>query len=578
MSKCPTPQQQQNSVEKLHVLLVHYCLAEDWGKVRGGLSLLFMQLNFNPRIMDFRKFYDSLKDDEFFPSLSILFLKIGGPFLSFEKFKAFFENLCLRGLLDFDIEEHAGQVEVRFPTLSKTQIEELVSRIKIVSSISLIQVFCHLSGILTGGPITWLDLYEWNQSFKSFFQGQEKDKKALRNLVEKAFENNGVTVTKLPQLSFTFPPNWGNDRKYVQFVLKLVSTIGFEEIPYISGSSEEESVPDSTVLNVFEKLKRFFSSASSFRVPEISNLKFLSQTSQEQKKRIFALLLQFCFAIKDDIATPHPNFHEHIDHFVVAFMRIIGASLEGVSVQGTIKSGPTWVHENGKKRIVCSSVATGKDCRNAKTCTFLHSETEYGIITTHCGKVFIVCRINSKFDKTAPKSSVLGYNFKSGMVSIESTHPVAHGGSAYPRAHAVAGGGFVEPRALAVAGGGFVEPRALAVAGRGFVEPIALAVAGGGSADQETRVVACGDSDEKNRYRDQMLSLMRKELMAFDNPPLVDPLAVVRFSLGIPPPPESGSHSDNIARLIKSQTGDPDALLRTASTYVIAMKDKNAMN
>ena len=71
---------------------------------------------------------------------------------------------------------------------------------------------------------------------------------------------------------------------------------------------------------------------------------------------------------------------------------------------------------------------------------------------------------------------------------------------------------------------------------------------------------------------------MEAELSAFDNPSPVDPLAVVRFSLGIPPPPESGSHTDNIARLIESQTGDPDALLRTTSAYIIAMKAKNAKN
>jgi hypothetical protein len=571
MSNYPT-KKQQNSVGKPSVgkpsvpsvLFVHYCLHEDWGNVRRGLFHLFLELNSNPRIMDFRKFYESLEDNDIFPSLSILFLKIGGPFLSFEKFKAFFENLCLRGLLDFDIEEYNGKVDVRFLTLSNTEIEELVSQIKIVSYIDLIQVLGNLSWMFTGGPITWLDLYKQDPSLKSFFEG--KDKKALRSLVEKAFENNGVTVTKLPQLSFTFPLDRNSVPKtLLSFVSNLVSSMGFSEIPYISGSSEEESVPDSTDENVFETLKRFFSSASSFRVPEISSLKFLSQTSPEQNKRIFALLLQFCFVINHDIATPHPSFHKHVDHFVVAFMRIIGASLEGVSVQGTIKSGPSWVHKSGKKHIVCSSVATGKNCRNAKTCTFLHSETEYGIITTHCGKVFVVCREKAKFDKTPPKSSVLGYNFKDGMVSIDSTHPVAHGGSAYPRA-------------LAVAGGGFVEPRALAVAGRGFVEPRALAVAGGGSADQETRVVACGDSDEKRLYQQEMLRLMTEEIDAFDNPPLVDPLAVVRFSLGIPPPPESGSHSDNIARLIKIQTGNPDALLRTASSYVIAMKANNAKN
>ena len=563
MSKYLT-KQQQNSVGRLYVLFVHYTFHRDWDDVIKGLRSLFLELNRNPRIMDFLKFYDSLKNNDSFPSLSILFLNIGGPFLSFEKFKAFFENLCLRGLIDIDIEEYDGKVEVCFPTLSNTLIEELVSRIKIVSYIDLTQVFGNLSWMLTGGPITWLDLYNQDPSLKSFFEG--KDKKPLRSLVEKAFESNGVTVTKLPHLSFTFPLDWNSVLKtLLSFVSNLVSSMGFSEIPYISGSSEEESVPDSTDGNVFDRLKILFCSASSFKVSEISNLKFLSQTSPEQKKLIFELLLRFCFGIDHDIATPHPSFHIHVDHFLVAFMRIIGASLEGVSVQGTIKSGPTWVHKNGKKHLVCSSVATRNDCRNAKTCTFLHSKTEYGIITTYCGKVFVVCRENSKFDKPPPKTSVLGYNFKYEMVSFDTRDRDTRGDSTYPRAHAVARRGFADPETHAVAGGGSSHQET-------------LAVAGGGSAYQETLAVAGGGSDEKEIDRQQMLSLMMEEINAFNNPPPVDQHAVVRFLFDIPPPPERGSHSDNIARLIQSQTGDPDALLRTASTYVIAMKAKNAKN
>ena len=530
-------QKQQNSI-----LFVHYCLIDNLKIVIEGLFNLFLELNFNPRIMDFQKFYDSLKDKDFFPSLSILFLKIGGPFLTFETFKAFFDNLYLAGLLEFDMEEYEGKVEVRFLTLSKIKIGELVSQIKIVSSISLIQVFSHLSGLLIGGPITWLDLYNRDPSLKSFLDGKGKDKNELRNIVEQLLQQYGVAVEKHPHVSFTFPPNWGNTRSLLSFVLKLVSTIGFSEIPYVSDTLEKESPVQPVEL--FERLTRLFSQLKKFNIPLITNLDFLkplceiSQTSQEQKKQIFALLVQFCFVIDNGIATPHPSFHIHVEHFVVAFMRISGVSLEGIQVQGTIKSGPTWVHKDGKKHIVCSSVATGKDCRNRETCRFLHSTTENGIITTHCGKVLVVCRENAKFDKTPPKSSLLCYNFKSGMVSIDSTHPVARGDSADPRAHAVACGG---------------------------------------SANPETRVVSCGGSDEKREYRKQMLSLMTEELNAFDNPPPVDPRAVERFSLDIPPL-GSGSHTDNIVRLIKSKTGDPDALLRTASTYVIAMNAKNAKN
>ena len=464
-------QQRQQQKNQVGVLFVHHCLDKDWGKVREGLNSLFQELKFNSRIMDFLKFYDSLKDNDFFPTLSILFLKIGGPFLSFEKFKAFFENLCLRGLLDVDIEEYNGNVEVRVQTLSNIQIEELISQIIIVSSISLYQVFVHLSGMLTGGPITWDDLYKRDPSFKSFFEG--KDKKDLRSLMEKTFQKNGVTVSKLPHLSFTFPPNFGNQTSYISFVKHIVSTIGFEDITYISDTLEEESPVQPVEL--FKKLTKLFSQLKRIHIRLITDPNFLrplceiSQTSPEQKKLIFALLLRFCFVIENDIATPHQSFHKHIDHFLVAFMRIIGASLEGVRVQGTIRSGPNWVKDD-KMYIMCSSVATRKDCRNPKTCTFLHSETEYGIITTHCGKVFVVCRVNSKFDKTPPKSSMLGYNFKSGMVSIDSTHPVARGDSTYPRAHPVAGGGFPNPETLAVAGGGSAYQETLAVAGGGSDE------------------------------------------------------------------------------------------------------------
>lgn len=550
--------QQQSSKEPYELYTKHHL---DKEKIKEGLLFLFLEINFHLRIMDFQKFYNSLKENDFFPSLSILFLNIGGPFLTFQKFKAFFENLCLQGLLDFDVEEYNGMVEVRFPILSNTQIEELVSQIKIVSSISLNQVFVLLSGTLIGGPKTWIDLYNGDRSFQCFFKG--KDKKELRSLMEKVFKNHGVTVSKLPHLSFLFPSNFSSVKSHVTFMLELVSEIGVDEIPYISGSFKEESDLASTDETVFYSLIKFFSSASSFKISEI-NLQ-VSEISPEQRKQIFALLVRFCFVIQNDIATPHSNFSVHVDHFVVAFMRITGVSLEEVRVQGTIRSGPTWVHKGGKKHVVCSSVATLRDCRKAKTCRFLHSKTEHGIITTHCGKVFVVCRDNAMFDKTPHESSILDYNFKSGMVSIKSTHPVACEGFADPETHVVAGGGsaYQETQIFTRGGSAYQE-----------THPVAC----GGSAEPETRVVAFGGSNETKIYQHQMLRLMNDELKAFDNPPPVDQHAVERFSFAIPPPPESGSHSDNIVRLIGSQTGDQDALLRTASTFVLAMKAKNLKN
>jgi hypothetical protein len=501
-------------------------MSNDHEYVRKGLTGLFLELNFNPRIMDFQEFYRSLKDKDFFPSLSILFLKIGGPFLTFETFKAFFENLYLAGLLEFDMEEYCGIVEVRFLTMSKLNIEKLVSQIKIVSAISLIQVFSHLSGMLTGGPITWLDLYNRNPSFKSFFEGNGKDKMELRNIVENTFREYGVAVENNPHLSFTFPPNWGNTKTFLSFVSKLVSTIGFEMIRYVSDTSEEEG-PVKPV-ELFKRLTRLFSGLKCFQIELITDLNFLrplydvSQTSPGQKKQIFALLVRFCFIIDNGIATPHPYFHVHVEHFVVAFMKIIGSSLEGVRVEGTIKSGPKWVHEDGKKRIVCSSVATGKDCRKRETCRFLHSDMEYGIMTTHCGKVFIVCRENAKFDRTPPTNSILCYKFDDGMVSFNSTdhdtrgcsaksetravaggfsakpepHAVARGGSAKSETRAVAGGCSANPELCTVARGGSANPELCAIAREGSAKPEPHAVARGGSANPELCAVARGGDED----------------------------------------------------------------------------------
>ena len=567
-------------------LFVHYCLSTDWENVIKGLLHLFLELNSNLRIMDFRKFYDSLKDNENFPSLSVLFLKIGGPFLTFEKFKAFFENLYLQGFLNFDMEEYDGKVEVCFLTLSKLKIEELVSQIKIVSSISLIQVFSHLSGMLTGGPITWLDLYNRDPSLKSFLDRNGKDKTVFKNAVEKIFQEYGVAVENHPHLSFTFPPNWGNTRSLLSFVLKLVSTIGFSEIPYSSDTLEEES-PVKPV-ELFNRLTKLFGKLKKIHITLITDMNFLkplceiSQTSQEQKKQIFALLVQFCFVIDNGIATPHPSFHIHVEHFVVAFMRISGASLEGVRVQGTIRTGPTWVHNDSKKRIVCSSVATGKCCRNYEKCKFLHPITkEHWIITTHCGKVFVVvCDENAMYDRTPQSKSILCCKFKNGVVSIDSTHPVACGDSAKPETLAVARGGSADPETHPVARGCSAKPEILAVARGCSAKPRAHAVACGDSAKPEQSALDGWLMRKISEHKKNPHSLNPPQLPhESDDDEEYDPNDPLIRHLFSRPPPDDGKHGSETDRIMRQfrTLSDPTDMAQLTALVVLGNRQNKKL-
>lgn len=500
-----------------HQIYAHFSLDIDC--VIEGLKSLLHVMNFYTA-GDLHKLYNTMKDRMFYGMFSILFGNLG-PFETFEKFRAFFENASINGLLEFDVEEFRdGIVEFLYGRiLSNAQIEELISKIKITKCITFCEVFFQIlpreSGSIDGASLYKIPI------LKRFAGGHRN--KTLRSDIESVFTKFGVVIQKTPQMILIFPENWMKN-SFHAFINELVENLGFSEIEYVSDSSEDESLPISQP-HLFESIKKVFSSAHSFQISKLHNFK-TSAMSPEQKKLFFELLVRFCFIINNDIAIPHQNFRVHVEHFVVAFMKIIGASLEGVRVQGTIRSGPTWVHNDSKKRMVCSSVATGRNCRNHQKCDFLHSNTEHGIITTYCGKFFVVCRENANYDRTPPQKSVLSCKLKNGVVSIDSTHSVARGCSA----------------------------------------------------DQETHSVARGCSDEKIRYQKQMFNLMMEELNAFDNPSPVDQHAVERFSLGIPPPPESGSHTDNIVRLIESQNGDPNALLRTASTLVLAMKAKNAMN
>ena len=588
--------QQPNGTIYAHFSCDKKCVCE------GLVELLSFMSSKSGSIKDI---YSMLRDTEFFQKYRILFSDIG-PFGTFEKFKCFFTNLALQGLLDYDVESHDGWIEICFPTLSNDQITELVSKIGITPSIRLEELFFELLPT-EGGNIEGATLYQ-SKTLAAFAGG--KNNKWIRTLIENALRASGVEIRKTPQAIFVFPKNWGND-SFSLFVSQLCLTLGVSEIPYVESSSFKEEDVSTPMNKVFLRLTDFFNRNTSFVIQSLNQASFyrdICGLSREaivnSTKEIFNLLLQFLFTIDKTVATAHPSFNQHVEHFVFAFMKIIGASLEGIQIRAVIKSGPDWIYSRQTMYMVCSSVATCHDCFK-KNCDFYHVKTsDYGIVSSHTGLVMIVC-LEKEFDKKPTKKFVFNDKLlKSGVITVESSHAVACGGSADPRAHAVASGGSAKPETLAVAcggsakprertvaGGGSAKPETLAVAGGGSADPRALAVAGGGSAEPETHAVACGgsadpralavaggDSDEKRRYAKEMLSLMMTEIEEFDNPHSIDQHAVVRFSLGIPPPPESGSHSENIAKLIKSQTGDSDALLRTASTFVLAMKANNLKN
>ena len=559
--------------EKQHYIFAHFSL--DGDMVIDALSKLLCVMSFYNET-DLRILYNIMKDCKFYEEFSILFENIG-PFGTFQKFKVFFQNALRSGLLEFDLEEFSnGIVEFSWKILSNAQIKELISKIEITKCISLHEVF-FLRFPTSGGSIDGASLYQCPR-LKLFAGGHQK--KDLRHMIEGELINCGVEIQKTPQMTLVFPEHWMKEH-FSKFITQLVENIGFSEIEYVAESSSIDSfrkeIAQSDVQhsNVFNHLSVLFMSNNTIDLSFLNTAKFATvcgvptENICAVKKEIFGLFVKFLFEIENGVAHPHPSFYEHVDHFVVAFMKLIGACLNGIVIQAVIKSGPKWVFSDKTPKVkVCASVAMmGQRCRKIEKCSFLHTETtDYGIITSHTGNLMVVCKKTQPFDKTPSKSEIFYPNFlKDGIISFESSDTVSHGGefSAESETCAVAHGGSADPETRVVAGGGSAEPRA-------------RVVAGGGSADPETRVVARGGSDEKRRHQEQMFNLMMEELNAFDNPPSVDPHAVERFSLGIAPRPESESHTDNIVRLVESQTGDPDALLRTASTLVLAMKAMNA--
>ena len=595
MSERPTQKQQPQSL-----IYAHYSLNED--DVIQALTYLLYVMNFYKG--DLSKIYNTVKDKMFYGIFSILFGDIG-PFGTFQKFNEFFENASMHGLLRCDVEVfHDGIFEFSCGTLSNAQIEELISKIKITGCISLHEVFY---GIIptVGGSIDGASLYK-NPSLKRFAGGHCN--KILRTTIEGVLSEFGVEIQKTPHMIIVFPENWMKEH-FSHFIKRLVENLGFSEIEYVAESSSsivESFLPMIQLKNiVFNTLVNFFKSHANFKLilfntDPFAKLCGVEKISIMNKKKIsFFLFMKFFFTIEKDVATPHQRFHEHIDHFVVAFMKLIGACVNGIDIQAVIKSGHNYVKDKTKKMIVCSSVATGQTCRSIQRCSFLHSKTtDYGLITSHTGNVMVVCRETQTFDKTPSQKNIFKSKFfKEGIVSLESsdavscndmssssntcavargggcsakpeTRAVARGGgcSAKPETRAVAHGGgcSAKPETLAVARGGgcSAKPETRAVAGGGecSAKPETLAVAGGGecSAKPETLAVAGGCS-------------AKPETLAVAGGCSAIPKHKAEASLKPPQPPHEseddgkhGSETDRIMRQFRTLTDPTDMAQLTA--------------
>ena len=516
MSEPLTPQQYN------HRIYVYFSLDRD--DVSQAFTRFLRVMNFYTG--DLLKIYDTVKEPMFYESFSILFGNFG-PFGTFQKFRAFFENASMNGLLNCDVEEFPnGIVYLSSETLSSERIVNIISEIKFTRCITLHEVFFNLLPI-EGGPVDGAFLYQ-SPSLKLFAGGPHN--KGLRIIIEDEFKTSGVEIQKTPQMTLVFPENWMKD-SLSQFIARLVEKLGFSEIECVAESSKED-IP--TLQNQsFLRLTNFFTRNAEISLNSLNSRKFYEKVCGVSEdafmgsiKDQYNLFLRYLFTINKGVATPHRYFNAHVEHFVIAFMNVIGASLEGIQVQAVMKSGPEWIHGDQRKHMVCSSVATGKDCIKQK-CDFLHMKThDYGIVTSDTGLVFTVC-LNSKFDKNPTKKSVFNENLlKSGR------------GSAKPEPRAVACGGSAKPEPRAVACGSFSKP-----------EPRTFA--GGGSAKPEPRAVAGGGSAEKIRYEQAMLDLMMEELDEFDNQPqsLAD---------------ENGSETDRIMRQFRTLTDPTDMAQLTA--------------
>ena len=568
MSEPLTPQQYNHRIY-VYFRLVGY-------NVSRAFTRFLRVMNFYTG--DLLKIYDTVKDPMFYESFSILFGNFG-PFGTFQKFRAFFENASMNGLLNCDVEEFPDRiVNLSSETLSSERIVNIISEIKFTRCITLHEVFFNLLPI-EGGPVDGAFLYQ-SPSLKLFAGGPHN--KGLRIIIEDEFKTSGVEIQKTPQMTLVFPKDWMKD-SFSQFIARLVEKLGFSEIECVAESSKED-IP--TLQNQsFLRLTNFFTRNAEISLNSLNSRKFYENVCGVSEdafmgsiKDQFNLFLRYLFTINKGVATPHRYFNAHVEHFVIAFMNVIGASLEGIQVQAVMKSGPEWIHGDQRKHMVCSSVATGKDCVK-KNCKFLHAKTSnYGIMSNSEGNFVIIC-LEQEFEKKPTKQSVFNENLlKSGRgYAKPEPHAVACGGSFKSEPHAVAGEGSAKPEPRAVAGGGSFKSESHAVAGGGSFKPEPRAVACGGSAKPEPRAVACGSfskpeprtfagggsakpepravagggSAEKIRYEQAMLDLMMEELDEFDNQPqsLAD---------------ENGSETDRIMRQFRTLTDPTDMAQLTA--------------
>ena len=400
------------TLQQMSLFYAHFSLKKT--DVCKALTDLFYELNFSST--NFEMTFRQLKGSNFHENLSILFSDIG-PFGKYDRFKAFFINLNLSGLLQIDLEEFPnGDDEVHFPILSTNQIEDLGSKIEVIPSIQLAEVF--LDRFLNDKDedkkrVVCLKALYKNRSLKKYFAGKTPEKIYLQKQMEDSFVNNIGFAERSPLLSFTLHENWKSS--FETFINALSSKLGVSEIPYVEDDlrcREDEvstAVPSPNVS--FEILKLYFKRNNVVDFGKLSSKEFCQSLGIDQSlvkenwKYIFPVFLQFLFRIEKTRAISDKHFAAHVPHFVIAFMKALGLSLDGIQVLETIKSLPTNWEDDGKGRwvIVCSSSATGLKCK--KDCKFHHptnkDTAEIGVITNTNGTVMVVTRHCSSNTTTA---------------------------------------------------------------------------------------------------------------------------------------------------------------------------------
>lgn len=118
------------------------------------------------------------------------------------------------------------------------------------------------------------------------------------------------------------------------------------------------------------------------------------QITPEMNKSFYKLLLEFWFSINPKLATRCSGFEDHLPHFILKLLTLLGRSVKGIEVEPLIRSGfPR--RPNRTEIMVCSSVGSGNACLRGEACRFLHPENQNvkiaRISTAMNGKTFTVC-------------------------------------------------------------------------------------------------------------------------------------------------------------------------------------------